>query len=268
MERSLIQKSKVAAEVLYTAQLTKDTYSAEENVRKLINSKTPHSKRLRALVNLGGLIVPYFEEAIAFMLGDVNSLPVQNRLSPIGLGGEATVFLDKKEERVLKVYRRHMGGDTKKLVSEAQSMRDMHMAILQRFGEMPEIVQPESFFVGRSHIFGVGAVMSVQKYENGDLKDLFRDLSEQEAKALLDDNNCLKNQVSFVSQKVREQLDSEGRSIDVLGYRNLVVVDSARLALLDARGVFDHFTLPPNDPMKKIERTRESLDYMDKLVCA
>jgi hypothetical protein len=130
-----------------------------------------------------------------------------------------------------------------------------------------EILIPTYFVLLRGPLLGIPAVGAVQPFAAGKQRDVFRDLPVSRLVQILRSRRRLREQfLGFVARTLRV-VREEQVCVDLLGYRNLVLIDEAdgRLLLIDDDSLYDMGDKSTRSPAALTELNRR-LDYLTAVV--
>lgn len=193
----------------------------------------------------------------------------------IGSGGVNDVFLlqhQKEEDKestqysyVIKVMILSMSEpDTDRMVAMASQQKKDFDYIAGKFEHIPGLVPPEYFIVAHGPRNGRPAVIAIQPYMGGEIRDVFAEGFKQELKELVDRNENARDQIREFVKVVRNNPDLIDNELDLLGEGNLAIVGeegNERLMLLDA-----HPKLKHGRSDEKKQEISDRIKYLEDLV--
>lgn len=186
---------------------------------------------------------------------------------PIGWGGESDVYLlESKEEGepswALKIN--HQEGDPDELSAKAQEIRQKYETVRELYKGIEGLVPQEWTIILEGVKNGKPAIATIQKYYGKEIRDVFKDVKEEELARILSKNPNLKQSLNQFLRISRE-LGKRGEMVDLLGDGNFSLVEEdgrGKLILLDPHLISDPFRTE-----EKIKnRQRERLAYLEGIV--
>ncbi len=194
-------------------------------------------------------------------------LAIQNsNLEAIGSGGANTVFRNSNlPEAYIFCVNRNNCNSTKEAFEEAQTIKNDYAQIKEIYAELPDLIPSEDYFLGENKK-RQPLVMSIRRFVDGDIKDIFTDYTQVELKALLSENPTLAQQLNkFVEITTRNNAFFIQNEVDIIGKKNLSIVtngnNAPNLVFLDPHTVAERHR---NDQHKEIITQR--LEYLENII--
>ncbi|MCA9364663.1 MAG: hypothetical protein KC736_02110 [Candidatus Moranbacteria bacterium] len=163
----------------------------------------------------------------------------------VGRGVSVEVFLLESQDKnipsyALKVNHAEKGG-VDKLTQYAAKQKKEHEEMVHWYKDVPNIIPEEFFFVGSNPRDSKPAVMSVQTFVSGKMRDIFS-YGEAELLEVLRGDERLKKQFCAFVERTKALRDEKGKMIDVIGEENVSIIennDKKQLIFLDPYGSAD-----------------------------
>lgn len=221
--------------------------------RQAFNPRLSNYDRVAALVGLCERLAPGVAQRWSQRLFSHTPLPLANaRYMPYAFGSGATVFrlqggaaadgAGLGQDLILKVYRRTLGQDGRRLLQLAQFLRGKYATVLHWYGGAGLMIAPSFYFILNAPLLGAPAVGMVQPFIAHDMKDLFLDYTDEALLQLMAQDAPFRDQVHFFCARTLRIAAQEGRCLDFVGRDNVCVLESAsgqrQLGILDF-GIFD-----------------------------
>lgn len=186
-------------------------------------------------------------------------------------GGEHKIFLlesTNKEDPsyVLKMNYLCLGG-LERIQKKAVEFKKEYEEIEERYSEIPGIVPEELTIITHNLRTGKPIMATIQKFYGGKIRDLVNDFNRAELVELFKHEPKLLDEFRRFYQITEKEYDEKGVAIDLLGDKNLSVIeteDGLKLIILDP-----HSSVPKiegNDRTKRHEAyMRELKDILDTI---
>jgi len=215
------------------------------SLRLLLDPRQAHYDRVGALVGAAERLLPGTSRRLARALLRPEALPLNaGRAELLAYGSGGTVFLLAlgDERWVLKIYRRSLGMQGKRLTAIAREFQEKAATVARWYDEGPDpLVAPVHFLIAHSPLRRAPALASLQRYLPGPHRDLFTGISDDELRQLGRRDPEFWRQLRHFVQVSLRVYANEGRCLDFVGTGNVIVVpagDRQRIVILDY-GIFD-----------------------------
>ncbi len=237
-------------------------------LRTVLSNNASNSQRVALTINLADQLVPGISFRMSNSLISAAHIPfAARRILLMGFGSGSTVFLLDAPGglKVLKVFRRSLGKRNKRLSAIAGEFHRKYQIVSDWFRhENFQIVPPAVFLILQGPMLGKPAAATLQPFIIGEKRDLFQDFQDDELLNLCWGNPKLKEQVTFLAEKIIEVAKTELLCVDFVGRNNVVLVrdhTGCRISVID-NGIFNLERIQSTKPivysqvMAKIERLR------------
>lgn len=262
------------ADAVCAASLHKQQTELPKLIGEFCNLQTSKRERIRCGLNLAGKFIPGLEDQILrfFINTDTFTLPFSSEsLQVIDRGGEHVVFLVKNngEDKVLKVNKTSIGRKTGQLEKIAELVTHDYHEISQWYAGIPGFVPEEQFVIfnspfGKRNAFGV-----LQPFIKGKIKCLFEEYGETDLLDGAKNDPVLRSQIIAVCSQISDQYKRTGISPDILGKRNLAIVENQeheRLLLLDPHVIYNRDSLREEGRYDYIQLLDEKIKYLSHIL--
>ncbi|GEM_PF-5076334 len=229
-----------------TSQKKDKRATRRELMKTLRKSGEGETNKIRAGIQLVDKFIPGSEDLIASILSNYSKLPFEfskKDKKVFDAGGEGTLFAfgEAGNRKVLKVYRESLGLRGDALQKKALEVQADYEKIKSLFGHIPNLIPDEQFLLLHSPLLKKPAVASVQPFVEGTVRDFFTDFTPEERINTIENNPLLREQfIDFAQTHERMNLQ-EGKCLDLLGDKNLSIVEhdgKARLVFLDPHHMY------------------------------
>lgn len=240
-----------------------------EHLETLFGQKRSKFDRAIAMMSLLRKILPADVTKFKYKTENLPFNPDRYELKkPIGRGGESDAYLlESKEEGepswALKINHQDRG-DPDDLSARAWEIRQKYEIVRELYKGIEGLVPQEWTVILEGFKNGKPAIATIQKYYGKEIRDVFKDVKEEEMARILSQNPNLKQNFSQFLRISREQLEKRGEIVDLIGDGNLSLVKGdgrEELILLDPHLISDPFRTE-----EKIKnQQRERLVYLERL---
>ena len=219
-------------DALATAHLHKEPQSRLRLLRTALFRQNI-SEQLRAILNLADFVTPGIGESVSRLLVQKEGLPIRDAatLTLFDYGYEQTVFLSEipfggATRSVVKFHKDLTGQPLNRILEHGTVFRSVHEETKNLMGEFTDIVVPEHVIVSASHLAkNAATLVIIQPFIEGPIVDYFEDISTQERQQLILEYPFFGRQVQQFSKVSDELFEQKGLFMDILGSRNLAIVE-------------------------------------------
>lgn len=255
----------------FTASL-RQRASVMSQLGSMVSPRSSNYDRVAAFVHLLDRAIPGMQRRVYDSLYRPQGLPfgatdLRLDLRLIGFGSGATVFLLTGGSRrvVLKIYRRTIGRSRENLLKLAGEYREKLERVALVYGD---VVLPASYLIVHGPILRRPAVAAVQDFLESPLLDFFT-LGTAKLASMAKADPEFRQQCIHFATRTLDALEREGTCADLIGERNVVVVERAEkkeLRLIDY-GFYDVAALRRN-PTPALHRLESCFSSLRALVKA
>lgn len=143
---------------------------------------------------------------------------------------------------VLKIYRRTLGQNDRRLMQLAQFLRGKYQTVSRWYAGAQLMIAPSSYLLMDAPLLGAPAVGMVQPFIAQKMTDLFLDYDDNALLAMMSADAAFGDQLRAFCRKTLATVTQEGRCLDFVGRDNVAVLQNGhgarQLAVLDF-GIFD-----------------------------
>ena len=210
--------------------------SPRELASTILNPQTAKRQKIASGVNLIGKIIPGFEEHLANIICAAgNKVPFDSDLEIISFeGGENYVFFmtplpnneSGPKQKILKVAKASLGMNSEKLMEYVQRMKSEYKEVSEWYEDIPGFTVPEEIVILNSHLLRLPGVATVQDFVPGKFRGIFEDFRDGELVQTLNNNPTLREKFIIFGDRLFSVLQKEGKIIDLIGQRNVAIVEN------------------------------------------
>lgn len=230
------------------------------NLRTLVSPQVYNYDRVASLVNAFDGIVPGTARWVTRRIYRPIRPPFPaERVELFAFGSGSTAFRAHTEtgDMVIKFYRKSLGVSARRLPRVVRRFREKYEIVSEWYEATPGLVWPAEFVLLDGPILGRPALACVQEYIAGEMRDFFRDFSEDEFAEMLSSSDGLREEFLEFARQTLAVYESQRMCADFIGHNNLTVVagsDRPRLHLIDY-GLFDF-----DEPTGRVRSNRPHLE--------
>jgi hypothetical protein len=146
-------------------------------------------------------------------------------------------------------------------------MRDDYETLARWYAAVPGLLPHTAHVVLHAPLRGAPAAARIQDFVTGSVRDLLCDLSRSELVDRMQRSPCLADYVRAFTQATRRAWEEEGRCLDLIGPKNVLLVEqipAPELRVVDF-GILDMAHARRRAP-KMYDGTAKALDWLDQAV--
>jgi hypothetical protein len=212
-------------------------------------------------------VLPGHADRLSHLMYKNNRFPwkaVDTRLIAFGTSAAVLLVNWKKENKVLRIYRKSLGKSLQGILEIAGHYKKNYETVHSWYGASPGLVLPLNCLVLYGLPFSIPVAASLQPYIGGKKLDLFEDFSDDELLSLFKKNTQVREQFIFFAEQTIRQWGEGKMCFDFVGRENLMLVNregNYRLCIADV-GIFRFDVVLKKYPHKMVQIEKR----MDRLV--
>ena len=243
-----------------------------EVIDRVRNPQINNRRKVEAVLGLFLDKLPGLSSIYEKIAYDAKAVPFVEELTFEGKIGEGTpnvIYLlesqnDSIPSIVIKV--RKEGGSIPALQNRAIEEQNEFRMIKEMYPEIPEVIPDEQLILMQSPQRGRdAAVVGIQRFIGRNIKDVFKDIPKEELISMILADDIFKNEVINFFSKTLEHAEQSKKVVDLVGRKNLVVVEEngkKRLRFIDPHWMFSTET----GNQWVLDSLRQRLDYMKSIL--
>lgn len=194
-----------------------------------ISRATTNYKRIHAIVRAVNAVEPAIVTWAEGRMHRDGFLPVAVGAEVLDFGSAATVYRIRPQEgfsrdMVMKVLRASLGRPIATLTAQAAALSECREFVRDWYLDTGALV-PVDYLVLQSPLLGRAAVAGLQPYVGGEQWDFFDLAEEGSLQSMLAEHADFRSQFKLFVERTAELLQSQDCCLDLIGWRNLLVVN-------------------------------------------
>ena len=259
-----------ALDAVYTAR-TRPYKSGVDLLREVTDPRTPRYDRLGAAVQWMDARLPRLVRRLAGAIQRAERLPFRvEQVEPFAFGrGSTCVIMHGRPPRVLKVFRGSLGQDAARVVGMARQLKADYETLRRWYADVPDLVVHTTHVVLHSPLRGTTAAARIQPLLPASARDLLGPSSHAELVDVVRRESRLRVDFCAFVRATRVAWERENRVLDLVGEKNVVVLDGASgpaLRVVDL-GIMD-LDAKRREAPRVYDRAAATLERLERVAAA